>query len=121
MIGKNFFRMLEEAEYLKDDSNNIFDELYVIQNIEKHDSGYHFITILGKRDKEEKLYILSKCSDVIHFEKVSEYSWFMSMDIPYYGIIRLFPRRNYKFLIPFTSISDFTVEFVGDTHGNSNN
>ena len=26
-----------------------------------------------------------------------------------------------KFLIPFTSISDFTIEFVGDTYGNSNN
>lgn len=29
-------------------------------------------------------------------------------------IMRFFPRRHYRFLIPFTNISDFIVEFVGD-------
>ena len=113
MMNEKFFDMLEEAEYFKEDgSNNIFDELYIIQNIEKHDSGYHLITILGKKNNEEKLYILSKRSDVIDFERVAEHSWFISMDIPYYGIIRLFPRRNYRFLIPFTNTSSFTIEFA---------
>ena len=32
----------------------------------------------------------------------------------YFGITRIFPRRHYRFLIPFTNLSDFTVEFVGD-------
>ena len=34
--------------------------------------------------------------------------------IEIYGIMRFFPRRHYRFLIPFTNISDFIVEFVGD-------
>lgn len=104
--------MISNAEYLKEDENNIFDELYVIQNIEKHDSGYHFLEVYGKKKNEEKLYILTKCSDVIHFEDVIEKSWFCSIDIPYFGIIRIFPRRNYQFLIPFTSISDFAINFI---------
>ena len=110
----DIIEMISNAERLKDDENSIFDELYVIQNIEKHDSGFHFIEIYGKRNNEDKMYILTKSSDVIHFEKCNEYSWFCSMDIPYFGIMRFFPRRHYRFLIPFTNISDFTVEFVGD-------
>lgn len=113
-MEENIIEMISNAEKIKDDENNIFDELYVIQNIEKHDSGYHFIEVYGKRNNEDKMYILTKCSDVIHFEKCNEHSWFCSMDIPYFGIMRFFPRRNYKFLIPYTNISNFTVEFVGD-------
>lgn len=108
----DIFNMISNAEYLKENDNNIFEELYVIQNIEKHDSGYHFLEIYGKRKNEEKLYILTKCSDVIHFENIIEKSWFCSIDVPYFGIIRIFPRRNYQFLIPFTSISDFTINFI---------
>lgn len=117
-MEEDIIKMISNAERLKHSENHIFDELYVIQNIEKHDSGYHFIQIYGKRNDEDKMYILTTCSDVIHFERCEEQSWFCSMDIPYFGIMRLFPRRNYRFLIPFTYISDFTVEFVGDNNGN---
>ena len=113
-MEEDIIEMISKAEKIKDNENNIFDELYVIQNIEKHESGYHFIEIYGKRDIEDKMYILTKCSDVIHFEKCNEQSWFCSMDIPYFGIMRFFPRRSYRFLIPFTNISDFTIEFVGN-------
>ena len=53
----DIFNMISNAEYLKENDYNIFEELYVIQNIEKHDSGYHFIEIYGKKKNEEKLYI----------------------------------------------------------------
>lgn len=113
-MNEDIIEMISNAEKIKDDENHIFDELYVIQNIEKHESGYHFIEVYGKRKDEDKMYILTKCSDVIHFERVCEHAWFCSMDIPYFGIMRFFPRRHYRFLIPFTNISDFTIEFVGD-------
>lgn len=113
-MNEDIIEMISNAEKIEDSENNIFDELYLIQNIEKHDSGYHFMEIYGKRKDEDKMYILTKCSDVIHFERCSERSWFCSMDIPYFGITRFFARRHYRFLIPFTNISDFTIEFVGD-------
>lgn len=104
-------KLIENAVEIKDEDSLIFDELYIIPQIELHDSGYHTMTIYGKRIDENKFYKLTTFSDVIHFEKMNEISWFCSMDIPYFGIIRLFPRGNYKFLIPFTYISDFTVNF----------
>lgn len=113
-MNEDIIEMLSNAEKIEDSENHIFDELYLIQNIEKHDSGYHFMEIYGKRKDEDKMYILTKCSDVIHFERCNEHAWFCSMDIPYFGITRIFPRRHYRFLIPFTNLSDFTVEFVGD-------
>lgn len=111
MDNTNLLKSIENAEKISDDDLLIFDELFIIPQIELHDSGFHKFKIYGKRKKEEQIYILATYPDVIHFGKIHEYSWFSSIDMPYFGILRLFPRKNYRFYIPFTNISDFTIEF----------
>ena len=111
MDNTRLLKSIENAEKISDDLL-IFDELYIIPQIELHDSEYHKFRIYGKRRKEDQLYILATFSDVIHFEKIHENSWFYSIDMPYFGILRLFTRNNYRFYIPFTHISDFTIQFI---------
>lgn len=112
---KKLMEMVENSKQLKGDENNVFDELFIIPQNRLHDSGYCMMQIYGrKEDDKESLYYLTSFSDVIHFENVNEHSWFCSIDIPYFGIFRIFPRRNYKLIIPFTNISDFTIYFKDD-------
>lgn len=112
---KKLMEMIENPKKLKDFENNSFDELFIIPQNRLHDSGYCIMHIYGhKKDDNDSLYYLSSFSDVIHFENVCDHSWFCSIDIPYFGILRIFPRRNYKLIVPFTNCSDFTIYFRGE-------
>ena len=99
----------DNAKYLSDSDNiNGFDYIYFIPQRKKHNSGYNFINIYGKKD--DIIYLLSACSDVIDFNKcVSKFEWFCSIDIPDYNIIRLFARDNRKFYCEFLHCSSFFI------------
>lgn len=106
---------LKKASYLKNEEINMFDYLYIIPTRRKHDSGYLMYEIYGgkinKETKKESYYSLSKCSDVIEFEKMfCDYQMFCSIDSPEYNVFRLFTRGKYQFLVPFFHCSSFTIE-----------
>ena len=105
---------LKEAQYLKNGDINMFDYLYIMPTRRKHDSGYLMYEIYGSKidnNKIEHFYILSKCSDVIDFNKcICDYEWFCSIDMPEYNVYRIFTRGNHKFLIPYFHCSSFNIE-----------
>lgn len=109
---EDFIEKIAESKPFNENDKILFDELYILPRFELHDSGYHLLKIYGYNKNEDCFYYLTLRSDVIHFEHICEKSWFCSIDIPYFGVFRIFTRRNYKFLIPFTNISDFTIEFT---------
>lgn len=86
-----------------------FEELYIIKTRRKHDSGFYMFEIYGLKD--DKVYTLTRCSDVIMFEKAfSLFEWFISIDVPETSIIRMFARgKNVKIYIPYRSLSDFVI------------
>ena len=104
---------LKEAQYLKNGDINMFDYLYIMPTRRKHDSGYLMYEIYGSKidNKIEHFYILSKCSDVIDFNKcICDDEWFCSIEMPEYNVYRIFTRRNHKFLIPYFHCSSFNIE-----------
>ena len=111
---------LKNSEYLINENDiNCFDYIYFIPTRRKHDSGYYIFEIYGgiynRETKEEKYYNLSKCSDVIDFEKITcLFQWFSSIDMPEYNVYRIFPRRNHKFVIPFYHCSSFMIDIIED-------
>lgn len=64
----------KNAEYISENKLNIFDYIYFVSTRRKHDSGYMMFEIYGeiinKEIKKRKFYNLSKCSDVIDFNKI---------------------------------------------------
>lgn len=86
-----------------------FEELYIIKTRRKHESGYYIFEIYGLKD--DKIYTLTRCSDVISFEKANtSFEWFLGIDVPEPSIIRLFVRgKNEKIYVPYRSLSDFTI------------
>lgn len=102
----------DNAIYLSERDNiNGFDYIYFVQQRAKHDSGYNFINIYGK--KNDDIYLLSACSDVIDFNKaISNFEWFCSIDIPDYNIIRLFTRDNRKFYCEYLHCSSFNISIM---------
>lgn len=107
---------LKNAKYLsREEDINLFDYLYIIPTRRKHDSGYLMYEIYGSiidKNKKETFYSLTKCSDVIDFEKcVCQYEWFCSIDSPEYNIFRLFTHSTkYKFLVPYYHCSSFNIQ-----------
>lgn len=109
----NIKNIRENAEYLQFSNDNIidFDYLYIIPTRRKHDSGYKIMEIYG--EVNNKLYCLSKCSDVVDFEKANfnygDFSWFASFDMPEYNVIRIFARDNRKFRCIYKHLSSFQI------------
>ena len=109
---------LENAKNLKfDDKIHIFDWIYFVPQRRKHDSGYNMMEIYGvvfnSKTLEEKIYKLSSASDVIDFDKcINNNNRFLSIDIPEYNIIRVFPRDSRNLKIDFFNISSFRIEIV---------
>ena len=111
--------LLKEAKELNySDNIPLFDWIYFVPQRRKHDSGYNIMEIYGvifnSKTLEEKIYKLSSISDVIDFEKIiiTEKRRILSIDIPEYNIIRMFPRNNKKFKVEFLNISSFNIEIV---------
>ena len=111
---------LKNAPYLKNENDiNVFDFIYFIPTRKKHSSGYYMYEIYGQRynklSKTYEYYNLSKCSDVIDFEKITgRFDWFCSIDMPEYNVYRLFTRHGYKFLIPFYHCRRFMIKIKED-------
>lgn len=115
--------LLNNSIYIKNFENDgmLYDYIYFIQQRKKHSSGYNFIHIYGER--KGKYYILSRCSDVIDFNKIlCNLEWFNSIDIPEYNVFRMFTSNNYKFKCDYLHCSSFSIEIVREEiNGNSNN
>ncbi len=108
MIKEKIKNAISIEESMKVDE---FEELYIIKTRRKHDSGYYIIEVYGLKDG--KVYTLTKCSDVIHFEKlINTYGFILSIDIPELPIIRIFGRGKAKIHIPFRNVSDFLIKLV---------
>lgn len=110
--------LLKEAKKLNyPDNIPLFDWIYFVPQRRKHDSGYNMMEIYGvvsdAETLEEKIYKLSSISDVIDFSKsIENKKRFLSIDIPEYNIIRVFPRENKKLKIDYLNISSFYIEIV---------
>lgn len=86
-----------------------FDELYVVTTRRKDDSRFYVMEIYGL--KEDKVYTLTRSSDLIVFEKViDDFDWFLSIDVPEPSIIRMFTRsRIIKIYVSGRNIGDFII------------
>lgn len=109
MMNRQIKQEFEDAIVVDMDSKiNGFDYIYFVQQRRKHDSGYNMMHIYGEKDN--KMYALSKCSDVIDFEKAtSRFEWFCSIDIPDYNVIRFFARDGRKFYCHYFHLSSFQI------------
>lgn len=120
---------LTQKDLIKFESINIFkddipllDEVYVVSNRKKHDSGFRCITVYGVAyDKDMRDIIwkkkLSECSDVIHIlipEKSNKlFDRAFSVDFKEVNVARYFVRYGYKFEITGV-FSDFEIRIVED-------
>ncbi len=106
---------LQSSNYLDDNLNVVFDNIYFIPTRRKHSSGYLMFEIYGSfyKNNEEIFYCLSKCSDVLDFEKINcNWQWFCSIDMKEYNVFRIFARTGYKFSIPFYNCSSFLIDII---------
>lgn len=91
----------------------LLDNIYIIPTRRKHDSGYMCMEIIGVNNNGYKKK-LATYSDVIDLQRVlvsKNGFYYLSMDIPEYGVIRLFTIIG-KFKIDFYGISSFTFDIV---------
>ena len=91
----------------------LLDYIYIIPTRRKHDSGYMCMEIIGANENGYKKK-LATYSDVIDLQKVlvsNNRFYNLSIDIPEYGVIRLFNHTN-KFKVGFYGISSFTFDIV---------
>lgn len=118
---------LEQLEHRKWDENTpLLDEIYVIVDRKKHDSGFRYLNIYGvayDRKMQIKLYSkqLTNCSDVIQFrfniKNVDKFNsqWGyppISVDSLESNVIRYFVRNDrYKFKVGL-ALSDFDITVV---------
>lgn len=100
---------LQSSNYLNDNKNVVFDNIYFIPTRRKHSSGYLMFEIYGSfyKNNEEIIYCLSKCSDVLDFEKNK-----LSIDMKEYNVFRIFARNGYKFSIPYYNCSSFLIDII---------
>ena len=99
-----------ECAYV-DEEVPLLDYIYVIQTRRKHDSGYYCMEIIGANNKGYKRK-LSTNSDVIDIDEIfGTNTWFLSIDIPEYNVMRFFSHRG-KFKINWHGISTFSFDII---------
>ena len=82
----------------------IADEIFIIQNRHKHDSGYQAFTSAVRIDG--KYYIVGKWHDVIHFRYICEIDCFYPN-----GVMRIFNNHNRDKFIIKHRLSDLDIEY----------
>ena len=103
--------LLEIEEEIFGKEIPLLDYIYIIQTRRKHDSGYMCMEIIGE-NKEGYKKKLATYSDVIDLENViSNKEFVLSIDIPEYGVMRLFSHIG-RFKIIYYGISSFDFEII---------
>ena len=87
----------------------LLDEIYIIPQTKKHESGYKMMYVIGYIRKTEKYYLLDTISDVIDLGEYGN-TGDISIDIKHNGIIHLWSRRK-KFKSDFR-VSSCTFELI---------
>ena len=91
----------------------LLDFIYIIPTRHKHDSGYMCMEIIGE-NKEGYKKKLATYSDVFDINEifVSRHQYCtLSMDIPEYGVLRIFSHQN-RFKVEHYGISSFSISLV---------
>lgn len=91
----------------------LLDYIYVIPTKRKHDSGYMQMEIVGENVKgyKKKLATYSDIFDIGEiFTNRHQYNT-LSIDIPEYGILRIFSHQN-KFKVKHYEISCFEIDII---------
>lgn len=101
---------LKKAEWdnSKNKNYHCYDCLYFVSTRIKHDSGYYYIDVYGKRN--DNIYKVSVCTDVLDFYKVKESMYGFSIDIPEPSVFRIF--YHYGFIIVPSCYSNFLIHGV---------
>ena len=91
----------------------LLDYIYIIPTRRKHDSGYMCMEIIGANENgyKKKLATYSDVIDLSEIISTKPHLYSLSMDIPEYGVIRLFTRVG-KFKVGYFGISSFTFDIV---------
>lgn len=96
----------------------LLDNIYIIPTRKKHDSGFMCMQIvgtIGQLGNETYKKTLAYYSDVVQiwklFKMQDELQMPLSIDIPEYGVIRLFSHEC-KFKVLYCHLSDFVIDMV---------
>lgn len=72
----------------------LFDDIYILPTIRKHDSGYKIMYIVGLDRKENQYYLLDTYCDVVNFGDLTKHIQEINIDILDNGIIHCWSNRE---------------------------
>lgn len=103
--------LLEKCKDTKlTDEIPLLDDIYILPQNRKHDSGYKIMYIVGLDRKQNQYYLLDTYCDVVNFGDLKKYVKELNIDILDNGIIHCW--SNYQKIQSNFRVSSCTFDFV---------